>query len=112
MAGYRPFDIRNHFKMVKSLSEKILTIIRRNYLPTAFFEKSRFLPKNASKRFSKILGSFSNQNGMWIFFSQSSCFPLQLHNVSFSHISHQKNVISVFRKIDGVYLTFVWDFHI
>ena len=99
-------------KWLNLFQKKILTIPRRNYLPMALFAKSRFLLKNASKSFSKKLGSFSNQNGMWKFFSKSLCFPLQLHNLSFSHISHQKKVISVFRKIEGVYLTFVWDFHV
>ena len=98
-------------KWLYLLQKKILTIGRRNYLPTELFEKSRFLLKNAQKTFCKKLGSFCNPNGISKNFSKSSCFPLQLHNLSFPHISHQKKVMYVFRKIEGVYLTFVWDLH-
>ena len=33
-------------------------------------------------------------------------------NLSFSHISHQKKLLAFLWKIEGVYVTFVWDFHV
>ena len=99
-AEFRPKIIKNVFLMIKTLTyQKMPSITQWNFDFPGIFVKKSFLTQKHPKTLWLKIGFFDHPIEKKFLFSKTSWFFLQLHNLSFFHISYRKKVIRTFVKI-------------